>query len=103
MGSRSRNKPEPAAKAIEQEPIDHVYRYAIAGMARTLVADLFDQHEICPLRECRSGDSCQAYARGGFCPVKMNGEQAMLFSAMMAFHDVLRGEIDGFHPTQAAS
>jgi hypothetical protein len=39
--------------------------------------------------------------QGGFCPVEMDNRQAFLFAGMMAFHDVLRGEIDGFQRSDA--
>jgi hypothetical protein len=87
----------------DSEPRDSAYRSAIAFMARTLVADIFDQHETCLRRECRSGGCCQAYAQGGFCPAEMDSRQALLFAAMMAFHDVLRGEIEGFQPIEAGA
>lgn len=85
------------------EPHDDAYRSAIASMARTLVADIFDQHETCLRRECRSGGCCQAYARGALCPAAMGSQQALLFAGMMAFHDTLRGEIEGFQPIESTS
>ncbi len=57
MGSKSRNK-KPMVAASKAEPRDSAYRCAIALMARTLVADFFDQHESCLRRECRSGGCC---------------------------------------------
>lgn len=104
MGSKSRNKkPMVAPSKAAPEPGDSAYRCAIAFMARTLVADIFDQHETCPRRECRSGGCCQAYAQGGFCPAEMDSRQALLFAGMMAFHDVLRDEIEGFQPIEAGA
>ena len=103
MGSRSRNKqPVVTASEIASEPHDDVYRSAIAFIARSLVADLFGQHETCTRRECRLAGRCQGYMQGGFCPVEMDNRQAFLFAGMMAFHDVLRGEIDGFQRSDAA-
>jgi hypothetical protein len=33
----------------------------------------------------------------------MDSRQALLFAGMMAFHDVLRGEIEGFQQHEAGS
>jgi hypothetical protein len=87
----------------DSEPRDSAYRCAIAFMARTLVADFFDQHESCLRRECRSSGCCQAYSQGGFCPAEMDSRQALLFAGMMVFHDVLRGEIEGFQAIEAGA
>jgi hypothetical protein len=75
------------------------YRFAVACMARTLVADLFDHHQTCTLRECRAAGRCLACGQGGFCPVEMDSRQAFVFAGMMAFHDFFRVELLGNGPT----
>ena len=96
-------QPQTRSGETASEPHDDAYRSAIAFMARTLVADLFGQHDACTRRECRLAGRCQGYTQGGFCSVEMDNRQAFLFAGMMAFHDVMRGEIEGFQQQEAAS
>ena len=97
MGSKSRKsnletkaeKSRKSAEAIEN------YRAAVGCMARSLVADMFEQHRQCALKDCRAAGRCIAYDHGGFCPVEMDNRQGCVLAGMTLFHDAFYAEMIG--------
>lgn len=64
-----------------------------ACVARTLVADMFEQHRHCVQRACRTAGACLALANGAFCPAEMDSRQAFVFTGMLLFRDAMEGRI----------
>ena len=97
MGSKSRKSKEetPEEKARKYAEAIENYRLAVGCMARSLVADMFEHHRQCSLKDCRAAGRCIAYDHGGFCPVEMDNRQGCVFAGMTLFHDVFYEELIG--------
>ena len=105
MGSKSRkNKGETDEEKTRRfaEALEN-YRLTIGCMARSLVADMFEQHRQCTVKECRAAGRCMAYDHAGFCPVEMDNREGCVLAGMTLFHDALYQELIGPVPQMPGS